>query len=84
MRRQLSLFFIPLLAAACAQSTDDATEEADVTAEVANLVAEFAPTELSADDAALPESERAALVEILKAAANCLLKTSATGFASAF
>ncbi len=67
MRRQLSLFLVPLLAAACAQTTDEATEEADTASDVSSLIAEFAPTDLTADAAALPESERAALIEILKA-----------------
>lgn len=61
--------------AACQPSTQDKSAEEETVTEVDDpqakakaLLEEYAPTELIADVDALPESERAALVEILKAA----------------
>ncbi len=66
MQIKTTFCLLPLLISACDSAPQ---EEAVMNDPVDTLVAQYAPTDLVADAAALPEGERAVLVEILKASA---------------
>ena len=68
--RAIPVLCTAALLLACQPAPEETTESDDegVQARAQAVVDEYAPTDLTADVDALPESERAALVEILKAA----------------